>query len=103
MSQYSVLIQQGQEADKHQQELIAGVKKIAADIFDDDADGTPVHWHVVAKGFAWTGGKPSSTSVIRCDVPDDITYENRVRLLKAITDLWVKQIGIDSNEVTVTT
>ena len=103
MSAYRVLVQEGQEAAKRQEELIHGIRKIAAEVFGDDPDMTPVHWHVVSKGFAWTGGKPSGTTVIRCDVPDDILYQDRVRLLSSITELWVDQTGIDSNEVTVTT
>lgn len=103
MSSYHVLVQEGHKSVERKQELIDGIKKIAADAFGDDPSSTQVNWHVVSKGFAWTGGKPSTTSVIRCDVPEDIAYDTRVSVLKAITNLWVEQTGIDSNEVTITT
>ena len=103
MTAYRVLVQQGQEADSLEEALTTGIREIAADLFDEDPASTPVHWHAVAEGFAWTGGVPSTTTVIRCDVPDDILYKTRVKLLSDITDLWVEKTGIDSTFITVTT
>ena len=103
MITYRVLVQDGQEAEKQQQALTDGIKKISAEVFGDSKDITQVYWYVVPSGFAWTGGVPSTTSVIRCDVPDDILYKTRVRLLSSITDLWVEKTRIDSNYITVTT
>ncbi len=103
MTKYRVLVQGGQAADARKHELVEGIQRIAVDQFGQDAASTPVFWRSVDQGFAWTGGNPSTTTVIRCDVPNDIAYDDRVKLLKSLSDLWVEKTGVDSNEVTVTT
>lgn len=103
MSAFYVLVQEGHEAEMRRQELIDGLKEMSADSFGDDPSATQVKWHVVPKGFAWTGGKPSHSSIIRCVIPDGLTYETRAGFMMKICELWVQQTGCDGMDVMITT
>ena len=101
MNSYHVFVQKGQSSEPRQQELVDGLKALSAESFGDDPSATPVRWYVIPEGFAWTGGKPSTSSLIRCDVPE-MPSDTRTEFMDKISDLWVEQTGCDRTDVVIT-
>ena len=103
MTQLIASIQEGQEADGLRDELAIGLRGIAAESFGGRPEDTDVKWKVIPKGFAWTAGKPSRTSVLICVVPEDLAYKTRARFMRRVNDFWVDETGTSANELLIFT
>ena len=102
MDLYSCIIQEGQAADQRIEALEAGLRRIGREFFPDDPDDAGVRWTRQAEGWAWTAGKPSTSSIVVRSVPVGFDNAEREKLLRAMLDLWVETTGCSVNEVVVT-
>ena len=102
MTAYIAMIQAGQAADQHRQQLAEGLATIAADVLGTDKEDTRVLWKAFPSGWAWTEGKPSGSSMVLCNVPEHLAQDTRERLMHRINTLWVEHTGVDPNEVAIT-
>ena len=93
------MVQDGQVSDSQKQVLEQGLGAISARFF-----GTPAEtaWTTVASGNGWTGGQPSSTSLVVMYVPRGIDQEMRTSILEAICDLWTETTGCSISEIVAT-
>ncbi len=103
MIKYVATIQAGHEAEHIMPSLTKGLQKIVAESFVENAEETAVRWKVIPKGFAWTAGKPSNSSVLMCTVPKDIDFDIRADFMLQVNDFWVDQTGADPNELLIFT
>lgn len=103
MAKYIATIQEGHEAEGLQEELTAGLKDIAASTLGDERESTEVKWKVIPKGFGWTAGRPSNSSVLLCVVPEKLQFKTRATFMTRVNDLWVEKTGADSNELLIFT
>lgn len=93
------MVQEGQVPESQVQILEQGLGEISSRFF-----GTPVEvaWTSVASGNGWTGGRPSSTSLVVMYVPPNLDQEVRISILKAICDLWTDTTGCSISEIVAT-
>jgi hypothetical protein len=96
------MIQEGQEPDRKREALAAGLRKLAQQTFGEAADAVEIRWLPIAKGYAWTAGKPSTTSIVVRSVPVGYPDAEREKLLRSICDLWVETTGCSIDEVVAT-
>ena len=102
MDHYACIIQEGQTADLRIDALEAGLKKLASDFFGDDPNEVGIRWTRQEKGWAWTAGEPSTSSIVVRSVPVGYDDEEREKFLRAVCDLWVDTTGCSINEIVAT-
>ena len=102
MRLYTCMIQEGQTADRKRSELAEGLRAIGREAFGDDPSQTEISWNVVKKGFAWTAGEPSTSSIVVRSVPVGLAQEPREAFLRQVCDLWQEVTGCSINEIVVT-
>ena len=102
MNRYVCTIQEGQRADRERAALAEGLTKIGQDCFGDDPSETEIEWNVVKKGFGWTAGVPSTSSLVLRGVPEGLPLPEREAYMRRVCDLWqaVTDCGIDEIVVT---
>lgn len=103
MKRFIVTNQQEHQPTKHKETLASGLKDIAERMFGDDPADLGVAWNVVPKGFGFTAGALSSSTVVLCGMPDNTEHGRRVEFMKRINDLWVRTTGIDPNKLAIFT
>ena len=100
MTTYIATIQEGHIAEGLKAELTFELESIANDSLGGEAE---VKWKVIPKGFGWTAGRPSNSSVLLCVVPDGLPFKTRANFMSRINDMWVKTTGADPNELLIYT
>ena len=99
---YACIIQEGQAAEREKAPLEAALRVLGEERFGDDPADTEVDWVVMKKGFAWTAGEPSTTSLIIRSVPEGLPLEERESFMHRVCDLWSSQTGCHVGEIVVT-
>jgi hypothetical protein len=102
VSDYACVIQEGQAAEREQSALAAGLRRIGQEAFGDDPAETGIRWTVVKKGFAWTAGEPSTSSIVIRSVPPGLPLTEREAFMCRVCDLWEEVTGCSTNEIVVT-
>lgn len=90
------IIQEGQTASSKTAVLEEGLSRIAREFFDVDVRFS---WTTVASGSGFTGGKPSTSSLVSMPVPADIKQERRIELLSVICNMWSEATSCHVNDV----
>lgn len=102
MPDYSCIVQEGQTPDRERKALAEGLAKIGQEFFGDAPGATEIRWVVVKKGFAWTAGEPSTSSIVVRSVPPGLPDAEREAFLRAVSELWVEETGCSIDEIVVT-
>jgi hypothetical protein len=102
MSDYACMIQEGQTADRKRSELAEGLERIGQEAFGDDPSQTSISWIVVKKGFAWTAGEPSTSSIVVRSVPVGLSLDQREAFMHKVCELWQNVTGCSIGEIVVT-
>lgn len=103
MPDYACIIQEGQSAHQKQEALAEGLRRIGQESFGDDPSATEISWVVMKKGFAWTTGEPSTSSIVFRSVPVGLPLDQREAFMRKVCDLWEGVTGCSINEIVVTT
>ncbi len=103
MPDYACIIQEGQSAHQKQEALAEALRRIGQESFGDDASATEISWVVMKKGFAWTAGEPSTSSIVVRSVPVGLPLDQREAFMRKVCDLWEGVTGCSINEIIVTT
>ena len=64
---------------------------------------TEIDWVTVRKGFGFTGGPPSTTSIVERSVPVGIPQAEREAYLQKVSNLWKQETGCTTNEILAVT
>ncbi len=102
MDQYACIIQAGQTADQRIEPLEAGLRRLAREFSGDDPADVGIRWTRQPKGWAWTAGQPSTSSIVVRSVPVGYDDGERERFLRAVCDLWVEATGCSIDEIVAT-
>lgn len=102
MRRYACIIQEGQAAHHKQEALAQGLRRIGETAFGDDPSSTEISWIVVKKGFAWTAGEPSTSSIVIRSVPVGLPLERREAFMREVCGLWETVTGCSVQEIVVT-
>ena len=103
MTRFIVTNQQDHQPTEHKETLASGLRDIAEQMFQHDPADSAVAWNVVPKGFGFTAGELSSSTVVLCGMPDGMEYSKRVEFMQRINELWVRTTGIDANKLAIFT
>ena len=102
MSDIVCIIQEGQEAERKMDALGDGLRRLGQEHFGDDPVAAEVGWTVVRKGFGWTAGEPSTSSIVIRSVPVGLPLERRTAWLESVCNLWSDVTGCSVNEIVAT-
>ena len=102
MPDYACIIQEGQAPQQRKDVLEQGLRRIGQDAFGDDPAATEIAWIVVEKGFGWTAGEPSTSSIVVRSVPVGLPLDRREAFMRKVCDLWEHETGCSINEIVVT-
>ena len=103
MPHYACMVQEDQTADRLRDRLAAGLRRLAAETFGDVPDAVEIQWITIPKGFGFTAGRPSTSSLIARSVPPGFGDAERARFMTRVTELWQDVTECDRDEVVVTT
>ena len=102
MAQYSCMIQEGQAADSMRGELETRLRALAEATFGEKPDEVGIGWRVVKKGYGWTAGEPSTSSIVIRSVPVGLPPDEREAFMRRVCDLWEEVTGCSIQEIVVT-
>ena len=102
MPHYACIIQDGQAPHQKQEILAEGLRRLGHDSFGDDPSATEISWIVMEKGFAWTAGEPSTSSLVIRSVPVGLEPDRREAFLRKVCELWQTETGCSIDEIVVT-
>jgi hypothetical protein len=100
---YACMVQEGQIADRMRDRLGAGLRQLAAETFGEAEAEVEIRWVTIAKGFGFTAGKPSTSSLIARSAPAGFGDDERRAFMSRVSDLWREVTGCHPDEVVVTT
>ena len=103
MPHYACMVQEGHAAERERHRLSEGLKQLAQKTFGDTPAQVEIRWITIRKGFGFTAGKPSTSSLIVRSVPTDFDDERRAAFMTKVCDLWQDVTGCAADEVVVTT
>jgi hypothetical protein len=102
VAQYACIIQEGQAPDQNVEALEAGLRRIAQEFFGETPEEVEIQWNRLGKGWAWTAGNPSTSSLVVRSVPVGYDDSAREEFLRSVCDLWVEITGCSINEIVAT-
>lgn len=102
MADYVCVIQEGQAADERRAALADGLARIGRECFADAPGAVEISWRPVRRGYGFTAGEPSRSSVVIRSVPVGLPLAEREAFMRRICDLWESVTGCSTDEVVVT-
>ena len=101
MITFNCTIQEGVIPDGLRATLDARLIQIGAEVLGVAADDISVHYEIVPQGFAYRGGRPSTSSNIRGVIPPGHSQATRVAFMQRVQDMWLEVTGQTTDEVVV--
>lgn len=101
MITFSCTIQEGIVPGELRPTLASELARISTDILGGNPDDVTVRWIEVPHGFGFRGGKLSTTSAVRGEIPPGCQQETRVELMQTIQDRWMELTGCTTAELVV--
>jgi hypothetical protein len=95
------MIQAGQISEAQQRTLAAGMRAIGRDLFGDGPDAE-VAWVTIERGFGFTAGRPSTSSLIARAIPHGSSEHVREEFMAKVCGLWTDVTGRSAIEIVVT-
>lgn len=102
MGRFVCMVQEDQAPERCKAALEAGLRAIGERAFGHDPKETEVRWTRVDRGFGWTAGEPSTSSIVVGAVPAGLPADRREAFLHAVSELWSRETGCTLDEVVVT-
>ena len=101
MIDFNCIVQEGCVPDEIRPELASGLARAAVSILGGDADKVEVEFSEIPRGFGFRGGEVSTTSMVRGRIPPGCDQDTRVRLMRAVSDVWTEAVGCSEDELVV--
>ncbi|MEM1182249.1 MAG: hypothetical protein AAGM22_28125 [Acidobacteriota bacterium] len=99
MTHFMCIVQENQAAHRATDRLEAGLREISARYLGDGP--TEISWHVATPGDMFTGGRPSTSSIVSAAVTRLAGTADRKQILGALCELWMDETGCSSHDVLV--
>jgi len=103
MPHYACMVQEGHAAERERHRLSEGLALLAEETFGDTPAQVEIRWITIRKGFGFTAGQPSTSSLIIRSVPAGFDNTRRTAFMTKVCDLWQSVTGCAADEVVVTT
>ena len=104
MVDFQCTVQAGQVSEDMRGILAQAIERACHEVLGSEPGSelpVTVEWIEIPRGFAFRGGQPSTTSLVRGKIPDGCDRETRSRLLMTIGDEWCRISGSGQDEVIV--
>ena len=101
MIHFECTVQEGCVSEDLRPSLASAIEKACNEALGHDEGPVEVSWTVIPKGFGFRGGQPSTTSLVRGQIPDGYDQVTRSRILKSIGDSWCQITGASPGELMV--
>lgn len=98
---FDCTMQEGQIGEETRAELAAGLQQITQDVLGESPADVPVAFSDIPTGFAFRGGEPSTTSLVRGSIVGGVTQEVREDLMRRICDMWMEISACTVDELVV--
>ena len=101
MISFNCTIQEGIIPRELRPRLASELARICASILGGSPGDVTVQWTEVPHGFGFRGGRLSTTSAVRGEIPPGCEQETRVQLMQTIQDMWINLTGCTTDELVV--
>ncbi len=101
MIDFTCIVQEGCVPEEIRPKLASGLAEVAVSILGGDPETVDVEFTEIPRGFGFRGGEVSTTSMLRGRIPPGCDQETRVRLMRAMSDLWTGITGCAEDELVV--
>ena len=101
MIEFVCVVQEGCIPENIREDLANGIVKSCNEVLGEDQGPIIFHWREIAKGLAFRGGYPSTTSQVKGKIPDGCSQENRELLMKKICDSWSTISGTSDDDAII--
>jgi hypothetical protein len=96
------MVQEGQEPERRKSALEQGLRAIGQRAFGQDPSGVEIRWTRIARGFGFTGGEPSTSSLVVGSVPVGLAPGPREAFMREVSAMWSRETGCALDEIVVT-
>ena len=100
MSQFRCIIQADGNADRRRDRLEQRLADHHTRHYPDEQ--TTVNWIAIPRGYMFTEGKQSTSSIVSCFVDHQTTLDTRAAYMRDLCDLWTEITECTDHEVVVT-
>ena len=101
MITFNCTIQEGIVPDEIRPTLASELARISTSFVGGNPNDVSVNWIEIPHGFGFRGGRISTTSAVRGEIPPGLQQETRVELMQAIQDMWMDHTGCTTDELVV--
>ena len=101
MIDFNCIVQEGCVPDEIRPELASGLANAATSILGGDPNAVEVEFSEIPRGFGFRGGEVSTTSMVRGRIPPGYDQDTRVRLMRAMSDVWTGITGCSEDDLVV--
>ena len=101
MITFNCTIQEGHIPEELRPRLASELAGICSSILGGVPGDVSVSFIEVPYGFGFRGGKLSTTSAVRGEIPPGCDQETRVQLMQQIQDMWMGLTGCTTDELVV--
>lgn len=101
MITFNCTIQAGIVPHQIRPQLASELARISTSFVGGNPDDVLVNWIEIPYGYGFRGGRISTTSAVRGEIPPGLQQETRIELMKAIQDMWMDQTGCTTDELVV--
>ena len=101
MITFNCTIQEGIVPDDLRPQLASELARITTGFVGGNPDEVSVNWIEIPHGFGFRGGRLSTTSAVRGEIPPGLQQETRVELMQSIQDMWMGLTGCTTDELVV--
>lgn len=101
MVSFEIYVQEGRVSEGIRPALESALESVCGDVLVSGSAPVAFAWTVIAKGYGFRGGIPSTTSLVRGRIPDGCVRDTRERLLRSIGAEWCRLTGCAQDEVIV--
>ena len=101
MITFNCTIQEGIVPEDLRPRLASELARISTGFVGGNPDEVSVNWIEIPHGFGFRGGRLSTTSAVRGEIPPGLQQETRVELMQSIQDMWMDLTGCTTDELVV--
>ncbi len=101
MINFNCVLQEGVIPHELRSTLAAELVRISVSVFGEAPDDVEVAFSEIPHGYAFRGGKVSTTSSVRGTINPGCEQSVRVEFMQQICDMWMRVTGCSTDELVV--
>ena len=101
MIKFQCVVQEGCIPELIRADLEQAISSISLEILGNDQGPVDISWSEIPKGFGFRGGEPSTSSLVRGQIPDGCNTETRTELLINLSRSWYDISGTTEEELVI--